>query len=586
MFIVKYWLNFYTYTGKKLWFVILLSPFVGILDAVGLSLIIPFAINLIAGTEVGTENIISSLLTDWGFDFSPWAIFYLIIFVFFIKLILRFVHLVLSAQISSEFVLKLRAQLIRLVIKLDYRHYTSVKTGHLLNTTTGEATKYATTQKAYVESISFLFILVGYAMLIILNSWKSSLVLVLLGLSFNQIYRLLNSVTKGLSRTIILYNREYNAKLIEMVSYFKYLKSTARFEFFAKKLDVTTIQSARIQYRNTLVNGIPNVIQEVVILIMIGLLWLINYYIIHEPIEIILIILAIGYRASGTLSQFQSRKQMFFSGVGSIEAVAKLVKEFSTFTETDSDRNDFSFTQSISLERVGVVMNNQTILQDVTVKISANKMIAFVGSSGAGKTTLVDVIAGVLRPDKGSIMLDDKKFPDLATNNWRSQVGYITQESMVFDGTVLENITMCEGSKHDVNSLKQAIEWSRCDEFLSTLPNRLETQLGERGIKLSGGQRQRIAIARELYKMPSILIMDEATSSLDTESEKVIQQSIDSLKGRITTIIVAHRLSTIKNADFVYVMGAGKIVQEGTYENLMKDVDGLFHHYVRLQKLN
>ncbi|MBL7860725.1 MAG: ABC transporter ATP-binding protein [Cyclobacteriaceae bacterium] len=586
MFIVQYWLNFYKYTGKKLWLIILLSPLVGILDAVGLSLIIPFAVNLISGAGVESENVISSLLIDLGFDFSPWTIFYLIFFVFVAKLILRYVHLVLSAQISADFVLKLRSQLVKLIISLDYRHYTTVKTGHLLNTTTGEATKYATTQKAYVESISFLFILVGYAVLIVLNSWKSSLVLVLLGLSFNQIYRLLNSITKGLSRSIITYNREYNAKLIEMVSYFKYLKSTARFDFFGKKLETTTVQSARIQFRNTLVNGIPNVIQEVVILIMIGLLWLINYYVIQEPIEIILIILAIGYRASGTLSQFQSRKQMFYSGVGSIEAVTKLVKEFSAFGETDSGRKDLIFTKSISLERVSVVINNLTILQDVSVKIPANKMVAFVGSSGAGKTTLVDIIAGVLKPDQGNILLDGRQYTDLATNAWRSQVGYITQESMVFDGSVLENITMHNGPEHDVISLNQAIAWSRCDEFLHLLPNGLETQLGERGIKLSGGQRQRIAIARELYKMPSILIMDEATSSLDTESEKIIQLSIDNLKGRITTIIVAHRLSTIKNADLVYVMNAGKIIEKGTYENLMNDEKGLFNHYVRLQKLS
>ncbi|MEQ9413403.1 MAG: ABC transporter ATP-binding protein, partial [Cyclobacteriaceae bacterium] len=510
---------------------------VGILDALGLTILVPFLIDQISGakSDITPDNNFIELIVKWGFPTTTIAFVFLILAIVFFKFLLRGIHLSLMASTNSAFTLKLRTKIVDLISHLDYRHYVTVKTGHLVNSATGEATKYATSQKAYVESISFLSILFGYALLIFLTSWKLSFALLILGLVANLLYKYLHKLTRGLSRNLIEYNREFNGRLIEAITHFKYLKATSRFSFFGSKLTSLTKKFTRNQFLNFTITGIPNVIQEVVIIAIIASLYFINYSFVNEPLSVILIILAISYRASGTLTQFQSRKQVFYSGIGSIESITKLIDEFGRHQEVFST-DQVSFRESIIFENISLSYNKQNVISAVDLEIPINKIIAIIGSSGAGKTTLIDILSGVLKPDSGKLFVDQVEYKNLAIDQWRRQVAYITQETMVFDGSVIANITM--GQQHEVNdqALNNALTWACCDEFVRQLPNGLNTQLGERGLKLSGGQRQRIAIARELYKMPSLLIMDEATSALDSESERIIQRSIENLKGRITIV--------------------------------------------------
>jgi len=220
------------------------------------------------------------------------------------------------------------------------------------------------------------------------------------------------------------------------------------------------------------------------------------------------------------------------------------------------------FTDSIKLNEVSFRYPNQTeyTVKDITLTIPIGRSVAFIGESGAGKTTLVDIILGLFQPDKGSILVDNKNlFDQLAL--WQQKIGYIPQSIFLSDDTIRANVAFGVDDKQiDDQEVWRALEQAQLMNFVKELPEQLETTVGERGVRLSGGQRQRIGIARALYHNPEIIFMDEATSALDNETEKEIMKSIDSLKGEKTLIIIAHRLSTIENCDIVFKINNGKLI--------------------------
>jgi subfamily B ATP-binding cassette protein MsbA len=220
------------------------------------------------------------------------------------------------------------------------------------------------------------------------------------------------------------------------------------------------------------------------------------------------------------------------------------------------------------------------------MSIPKNAAVAVVGPSGAGKTTLIDIIAGILQPTQGAVYVDQQELSKLDLRRYRQCLGYVGQDTMLFDDTIANNIRMQWDDWIDpltLDRIREAARASYCDEFIQDLPEGFNTRIGEHGIQLSGGQRQRLAIARELFKNPQVLILDEATSSLDSESETYIQQSIEHLKGALTLVIISHRLSTIRHVDTIYVIQQGHIVEQGTFTVLRHQPGTTFHQMCELQ---
>src|SRR5690554_7674894 len=201
------------------------------------------------------------------------------------------------------------------------------------------------------------------------------------------------------------------------------------------------------------------------------------------------------------------------------------------------------------------------ILKNINLHISKNESLALVGESGSGKTTLISLITGLLHPDDGSIKVGGVALSDFQSKSYQKHIGYVSQDPVIFDDNLYNNVTFW-APKTPENQLRfeESIRKASLEDFMLELNERENTILGNNGINLSGGQRQRVSIARELYKDIELLILDEATSSLDSETEKAIQESIEALQGKYTIIIVAHRLSTIKNVDRIVFMDKGRIV--------------------------
>ncbi len=212
--------------------------------------------------------------------------------------------------------------------------------------------------------------------------------------------------------------------------------------------------------------------------------------------------------------------------------------------------------------------SRNNILRKLSFKIEGGKTIAFVGSTGAGKSTIIKLLLRLYDPQSGTISLDGHNIKDLKLNELRSSIGIVPQETFILDGTIRENI-LYGNHKATENDILEASKIAELDQFILSLDDKYETLVGERGQKLSGGQKQRLSIARAVLKNPPVLILDEATSSVDNETEAAIQRSLEKIiKGR-STILIAHRLSTIVNADKIYVLENGKINGEGTHSELL-----------------
>lgn len=221
------------------------------------------------------------------------------------------------------------------------------------------------------------------------------------------------------------------------------------------------------------------------------------------------------------------------------------------------------------------------VVRDFSVTVQGGKVVALVGRSGAGKTTVTDLVARFHDPTRGRILLNGTDIRDFHLDSYRDLLAIVQQDVFLFDGSVRDNIAY---GRHDATDaeVEDAARRANAHEFIDRLPDSYDTFVGERGVKLSGGQQQRLAIARAILKSPQILILDEATSNLDTESEQLIQASMASLLAGRTTFVVAHRLSTIRRADEILLMEDGRVVERGTYQQLM-DARGLYHDMVLRQ---
>ncbi|ULH30115.1 ABC transporter ATP-binding protein [Leptospira weilii] len=269
--------------------------------------------------------------------------------------------------------------------------------------------------------------------------------------------------------------------------------------------------------------------------------------------------------------------------VGSYEQLQNIYKNAKDQKERMGDRTFLRFENEIKFVDVdfSYPKRNQ-LFKKLNIQILKGEMVAFVGESGSGKSTIVDLILGLQVPTGGKIFLDGVAFDEWNKNSYREKIGYVPQDPILFHSSIRDNLLW---SKEDSTEeeLWKACKIANADQFIQRLPNGLDTIVGDRGVLLSGGQRQRIAFARAILRKPPILILDEATSSLDSESEQLIQQSVDSISSETTIIIIAHRLSTIIKANRIYVLKSGELLEAGNFSELMQKPNGYFASMFEMQ---
>ena len=260
-------------------------------------------------------------------------------------------------------------------------------------------------------------------------------------------------------------------------------------------------------------------------------------------------------------------------------------KEEAVFNkEIDKGTEPFKFNKSLEFKNVSFSYDGSLkTLSDISFSISCASLTGIIGPSGSGKTTLVDLLLRLYEPQKGSILIDGEDVAGISLRYWRNNIVYVPQDAFLMNDTIKENIKFYNEGLNDADIIK-ASQLANIYYFIESLPKKFDTIIGERGIRLSGGERQRIVLARALAKRPQILILDEATSSLDSESESLIQEAVEKLKRHMTIIVIAHRLSTVVNSDKLIVLEMGRILETGTPEEMLQDKESYFFKAYNLKK--
>lgn len=357
-------------------------------------------------------------------------------------------------------------------------------------------------------------------------------------------------------------------------------KMSGRFEGVTEQMRRKT---SRVSMRQALAHPVSEFLGTVLITIALffgGYLILNGSEVIDAAIFIYYMVIL--YSIINPIKDFAKAGYAIPKGMASMERINKILDAGNNITESSDPKHLEKFEDVISFNHVSFRYpdGQKMILDDINLDIPKGKTIAIVGASGAGKTTLVDLIPRFYDPESGTISIDGTDIRDLRISELRNLIGNVNQESILFNDTIFNNIAFGVEDA-GIGRVIEAAKIANAHDFIMEKEGGYEFNIGDRGVKLSGGQRQRISIARAILKNPPILILDEATASLDTESEKTVQEALDRLMSTRTTIAIAHRLSTIRNADEIIVMHEGKIVERGRHEELLE----LGGHYRKLNDM-
>ena len=332
----------------------------------------------------------------------------------------------------------------------------------------------------------------------------------------------------------------------------------------------------------TLLVGIPQIYAPFGILVLMAALFAGRYF--GNPFSEIIIILYSFYKIIPLIGEFTADKNSMDNFFPSYEQVMRIRQHARQLKQKTGSQLFTGLQHEILIEEVAFAYpDNKQILSNICARIPRGRMIAFVGSSGAGKSTFIDLIMGFHEPTAGQIKIDNINLQEFDINSFRQHIGYVPQESILFNDSIRNNLLWANQNAND-DELLEACRLAGASEFIEQFPNKYDTEVGDRGVRLSGGQIQRIALARAILRKPDMLILDEATSSLDTHSEQLIQDAIEKIAQNTTLLVIAHRLSTIIKADHIYVLEQGRIVEEGTFSQLIKK-QGVFRQMAKLQLL-
>lgn len=386
---------------------------------------------------------------------------------------------------------------------------------------------------------------------------------------------------------------ESNERIVEVISSYRELIVKNRRSYYAREIARLRLDMADSSAEFAFLSNVSKYILEITV--VVGSLFIAAVQFMTQTashaIAVLSIFLVASTRIAPAVLRVQQGLLQIKGNIGSATPTLELIEALGSEESIDSridtlrfEHPGFSSDVNISKVSIRYPGREKNALSDVTLKIRSGEIIALVGPSGAGKTTLVDCLLGILEPDKGSVLISRERPLD-AISKWPGSIAYVPQDVMIMNGTIRENVAMgYPEDSYSVESIWEALETAHLSEYVKSLENGIDSPVGDRGTKMSGGQRQRLGIARAMFTKPHLLVLDEATSALDGETEAGISDSIQKMRGEVTVILIAHRLSTVRSADNVVYLEAGNLVAEGTFEEVRKSVKD-FDRQARLMGL-
>ena len=542
-----------------------------LLEGISISLILP----ILAGSATTTDSTLYQALTQGaallGLPYNLWVAVIGMATLYSARTGCIILQEVVAGRITGSQLARMKVELVERVFRADYQHVLERGVSAYTNAATieiGNVAQVLNNCARFIIAVAYTVVYVALPLAI--NPVFTSVVIVV-GIPGYFLIKRAFGLAAGYSVRATAANRVLQSQLVQAFGSLKYLKSTHGSGKVTRRLSATSTEQGDLEYRQRALSAFVSNGAELFFMIVIAALLVYYVEIARQEVIEILFILFIVRRGMNYALQAQSSFQGFLRYVGSARNFRELIRELEDNEERIAlEGRAPDFDRPIALDGVTFRYGDGApALDALSLEIPPRSTVAFVGASGAGKSTLATLLTGILPPTAGAVRVGDTPYSDLDQAELRRQIGYVTQESVIFSDSVRNNITLWEGDAPDVDAaMREAAVAANIAEFIESLPDGYDTALGEDGVNISGGQRQRIAIARELYKSVPVLILDEATSALDSESESVVQQSIDSLRGDKTVIVIAHRLSTVRNADTIFVLREGRLIEQGGYTAL------------------
>jgi len=513
---------------------------------------------------------------------------YAILSIFFIKNIFLYIKNLLLRIVELKLVRDVRDHLYKHIQTLSLGYFHKRHTGSITSIVMNDVEQLQVAlgvvfQRLFVEPINIL----TFVTLLFIISWKLAIIAII-------IIPLAGFAIIGIGRSIRRKSRRTQQKIAEIMQILTETLSSIRIvkAFVNEKDEIKKFTRESSNYyklllkraRLDLISG--PITESFGVIIGVVLLWyggtevLMDRGLVPEDfIRFILILFSI----LGPIKQLSNVNLKIQAGAASAERIFGLLDTPSEIVEDPNPIDLGIFNKSISFNKVHFEYNedNDQVLDQVSFTINKGEVVAMVGPSGAGKSTIADLIPRFFDVSSGVIEIDENDIKKLSLASLRSNMGIVTQEVILFNDTIKNNIAYAQSDVSD-DAIYAAAKAANALEFIEKTPNGFDTLIGERGAKLSGGQKQRLAISRALLKNPPILILDEATSALDTESEKKVQKAIEALMKDRTTLVIAHRLSTVQNADKIIVIDRGKVIETGTHQKLY-DQNGVYRKLYDIQ---
>ena len=509
-----------------------------------------------------------------------------ILIIFFIKNMAYYLNLYMTSIIEQSVVRDIRNELFESIANLSLDYFNKSRVGTLISRLTNDVeivnVAIAATFLNLIKDPLLLFLYLFIALVI---SWKLTIISLLVSLSTAFI---LNRIGKLLKKQSI-WSQEKMAGIIstiqETIAGMRVIKAFATEEYETEKFKKESSDYHGTMSKVMVFRKLSTPISEMLgILAITIVLWFGGKQVIIDgsiqPNEFIVYLFAL-FSMMQPLKAIGGHYTRIQEGLAAGERIFDVIDTVPMVTNMENAIAVNKLHESIEFKDVSFDYGEGEILKNINLTLKSGEVIALVGPSGAGKSTLASLIPRFYDPSKGEILFDGKNLKELDLKSLRRLTGYVTQEVILFNNTIRSNIAYGRPDVEDEEIIKSA-KMANAHDFINEFPNGYDTEIGDRGTRLSGGQQQRISIARAILNNPPILIFDEATSSLDADSENKVQEAIEQLMKNRTVIVIAHRLSTIQNADKIIVLDNGAIVQTGTHEELLKK-EGLFSKLYNIQ---
>ncbi len=569
---------------RKVGLALVLMFVVSMTEGIGMLLLVPLlqvvGVNTQGGTVGQIDALVSSIFISIGVPQTMITVLGFFVLILSINALIYRWHSNVSLSLQYEFTNQIRQRLYRAIANTNWLFFSRSRPSDFTHALTSEIDRINYATNSLLGVIVSITVGTVYLLLALKLSPAvtalASLCGVLLLLSLKRKAAIAHETGEDLSR-------DTKSMYSTVVEHLGGMKTAKSYDTLDRDVNLFSRQAERVA--QTYVNTIRNyadvrfwfdigstAVLSIIVIVMISVLAI-------STAEILLLLFLFA-RIIPKFSDIQQRYQQFVNMLPGFATVTELQARCEAAAEPRATQSEpAKLHRAIQFERVSFAyheVGTAAAINDLDLLIRAGETTAIVGPSGAGKSTIADLVMGLLTPTEGRVLVDDTPLRTDHVHAWRNEIGYVAQETFLFNDTVRANLLWACPNASD-EEIRKALRLAAAQDFVSRLPNEMETVLGDRGVCLSGGERQRLALARALLRDPSLLILDEATSNLDSENEKRIQRAIEMLRGYVTILLITHRLSTIRGSDIIYVIERGRLVESGTWEELVANEHGRFY---------